>query len=357
MRRILLVSLFAFFFSILTFAADSAPLLLQSPTLSKTQIAFAFGGDIWIVSRAGGDAIRLVTGTGTLSRPIFSPDGSQIAYTGNYDGNDDVYVVPAAGGEPRRLTYHPASDVAVGWTNEGKSVLFRTIRSSYSRFEKLYTVPATGGFPTELPLPMGVEGAYSPDGTHLAYVPSWNRRLGAVDAYVAIKHYRGGHAAAVWIADLADSSVTRIPRTDSNDFAPMWIGDHIYFLSDRDGPVTLFSFDTKSQQVKALFKNEGFDLKTAALGPGAIVYEQFGSIHLYDLHSGKSHEVSIRVAADMPQVRPRFEKIEGRQLLHGSISPTGARAVFEAHGEIVTVPAPTTMAATPPGAATRSSAR
>lgn len=148
MRRLLLASLFALFASVLTIAVDSGPLLLQSPTLSKTQIAFAFGGDIWIVNRTGGDAQRLVTVSGILSHPIFSSDGNQIAYTGNYDGNDDVYVVAATGGEPRRLTYHPASDVAVGWTNDGKSILFRTTRSSYSRFEKLYTVPATGGFPT-----------------------------------------------------------------------------------------------------------------------------------------------------------------------------------------------------------------
>ena len=196
MRRLIVVVIFVFFASALAVSADSGPLPLQNPTLSKTQIAFNFGGDIWVVDRDGGDAQRLVTGTGTLSRPIFSPDGTEIAYTGNYDGNDDVYVVAASGGEPRRLTYHPSSDVAVGWTNDGKSILFRTTRSSYSRFEMLYTIPATGGYPTPLPLPMGVEGAYSPEGTHLAYVPGWNRRLGAVDAYVAIKHYRGGHTGA-----------------------------------------------------------------------------------------------------------------------------------------------------------------
>ncbi len=339
MRRLIVVVIFVFFASALAVSADSGPLLLQNPTLSKTQIAFNFGGDIWVVDRDGGDAQRLVTGTGTLSRPIFSPDGTEIAYTGNYDGNDDVYVVAASGGEPRRLTYHPSSDVAVGWTNDGKSILFRTTRSSYSRFEMLYTIPATGGYPTPLPLPMGVEGAYSPEGTHLAYVPGWNRRLGAVDAYVAIKHYRGGHTALIWIANLADSSITRIPREGSNDFDPMWIGDRIYFLSDREGPVTLFSFDTKTQQVKTLFKNDGFDLKSASAGPGGIVYEQFGSIHIYDLRTGKSREVSIRVAGDMPQIQPRFENINSRQLMNAHISPTGARAVFEAHGEIITVPA------------------
>jgi tricorn protease len=339
MRRILLASLLTLFASVLAISADSAPLLLQSPTLSKTQIAFAYGGEIWIVSREGGDAQRLVTGAGTLSRPIFSPDGTMVAYTGNYEGNDDVYVVPAVGGEPRRLTFHPGSDVALGWTPDGKSVLFRTTRASYSRFEKLYTVPVAGGFPEALPLPMGVEGSFSADGTHLAYVPSWNRRLGAADAYVAIKHYRGGRAAHIWIADLSDSSIVRIPREGSNDFDPMWIGDRIYFLSDREGPVTLFSYDLKTRQVKALFKNEGFDLESAAAGPGAIVYEQFGSIHLFDPRSGKSHEVHIRLAGDMPQVRPRFEKVSNPQILSARLSPTGARALFEAHGEILTVPA------------------
>ena len=339
MRRLLLASLSVIFASVLAFAADSGPLLLQSPTLSKAQIAFAFGGSIWIVSRGGGDAQRLVTGTGVLSHPIFSPDGTLVAYTGNYEGNDDVFVVAATGGEPRRITYHPGSDVAVGWSNDSRSILFRSTRSTYSRFERLYTVAATGGFPTPLPLPMGVEGSYSPDGTHLAYVPRWNRRLGAVDAFIAIKHYRGGNAAPIWIADLADSSVTRIPREGSNDFDPMWIGERIYFLSDREGPVTLFSFDTKTQQVKALLKNDGFDIKSASAGPGGIVYEQFGSIHIYDPHSGKSHEVTINVAGDMPQVRPHFEKVNGRQLENAHISPTGARAVFEAHGEILTVPA------------------
>jgi tricorn protease len=339
MLRMLLASLFTFLAPALALAANPVPLLLQNPTLSKTQIAFAYGGDIWIVSREGGDARRLVTGAGTLSRPIFSPDGTMVAFTGDYDGNEDVYVVPATGGEPRRLTFDPGTDVAVGWSLDGKNVLFRTPRSSYSRFEKLYTVPVTGGFPAALPLPMGVEGSYSADGTHLAYVPRWNRRLGAAEDYIAIKHYRGGLAAPIWIANLADSSIIRIPREGSNDFNPMWVGDRIYFLSDREGPVTLFSYDAKSQQVKELLENRGFDLKSASAGPGGIIYEQFGSIHIYDLHSGKSHEVPIRVAGDMPQVRPRFEKVTNQQILSARVSPTGARALFEAHGEILTVPA------------------
>jgi tricorn protease len=290
------------------------------------------------VDRSGGDARRLVTGTGLESGPLFSPDGTMVAYTGDYDDNQDVYVVAAAGGEPRRLTYHPGTDVAVGWTPDGKQVLIRSTRSSYSRFEKLFTVPVEGGFPTELPLPMGVQGSFSADGSKIAYVPSWNRRLGAGPNYVAIKRYRGGHTSPIWIANLSDSGIVKVPRDNSNDFNPMWIGDKIYFLSDRNGPVTLFAYDTKTKAVKELLNNDSFDFRSAAAGPGAIVYEQFGSLHLYDLGSGKTKPIEVRVAGDMPQVRPHFEKVE-KQILNANISPTGQRAVFEAHGEILTVPA------------------
>ena len=185
---------------------------------------------------------------------------------------------------------------------------------------------------------MGVDASYSPDGSHLAYVPRWNRRLGAVDSYIAIKHYRGGLTAPIWIANLADSSIERIPRENSNDFNPMWVGEKIYFLSDRSGPVSMFAYDTRNKTVTEVVKNDsGFDLKSASAGPGAIVYAQLGSLHLLDLHSGKVKTVPVSVAADMPQVRPQFEKVE-KQIQNADISPTGARAVFDAHGEILTVP-------------------
>jgi tricorn protease len=320
-------------------AQGEKPLLLQTPTLSKTQVAFAYGGDIWIAGREGGAARRLVTGMGALSHPIFSPDGTMLVYTGNYDDNTDIYVVPASGGEPRRLTYHPGPDVALGWTSDGKQILFKSARNSYSRFERLFTMPVDGGFPKELPLPMGVGGSYSADGSRIAYVPRWNRRLGAVDSYIAIQHYRGGLTSPIWIANLADSSIERIPHENSNDFNPMWIGNKIYFLSDRTGPVTLFVYDVKTKEVSEVLKNAGLDLKSASAGPEAIVYEQFGSLHLFDLKSGKSKPLAVTVAADMPQVRPHFEKIANRQIANAFLSPTGARAAFEAYGEILTVPA------------------
>ncbi|WP_414664545.1 S41 family peptidase [Horticoccus sp. 23ND18S-11] len=322
------------------FAAAESPLLLQSPTLSQTQIAFAYGGNLWVVAREGGDARRLVAADpGTASGPLFSPDGTQVAFTGEFEGNQDVYVVPAGGGELKRLTSHPATDVAVGWSPDGKRILFRSARETYSRFERLFAVGLEGGLPAELPLPMGVQGAYSADQSQLAYVPRWNRRAGAGDAYQAIKNYRGGKTSPIWIARLSDSSVTPLPRENSNDFCPMWIGDTIYFLSDRNGATTLFAYDVTARTVTQRVKNDGFDLKSAAAGPGAIVYEQFGSLHLFDLRSGQSRAVPVTISADLPQVRPRFEKIAPRQLQNAALSPSGARAVFEAHGEVLTVPA------------------
>ena len=327
-----LTPLFTLLFAGLALAQNTARhLLLQTPTLSATRIAFAYGGDIWIVSREGGTAQRLVTGTDLLSSPIFSPDGSMVAYSGNYSGNTDVYVVPSAGGEPRRLTYHPGPDVAVGWTPDGKSILFRSRRFSHSDPDHLFTVPVAGGFPKELSLPMAEDGSFSPDGTHLAYEPvfQWEPDW---------KHYHGGQTLKVWIADLADSSVVPVPRENSNDKNPMWVGDKIYFLSDRNGPVTLFTYDMATKQVSQIISNkDGFDISSAAAGPGAIVYAQFGVLHLYDLKSGKDRVVHVRVAGDMPQLQPHFVKVV-KQIENSGISPSGKRAVFEAHGDILTVP-------------------
>jgi tricorn protease len=337
MRRVILALV-----STLTAAATSGgeenkPLLFQKPAVSRTHVAFGFAGDLWIVPREGGEAKRLTNGVGLETDPIFSPDGTQIAFTGEYEGNLDVYVVPAAGGTPRRLTYHPGIDMAVAWTADGKQILFRSDRASYSRFNRLFTIPAEGGFPTELPLPMGEEGSFSPDGARLAYVPFWNRRS-APGAYISWKHYRGGKASPIWIANLADSHIERIPRKDSNDFNPMWVGDKVYFLSDREGPVSLFSYDPASKEVNRVLPANGQDILSASGGNGAIVYEQFGALHELDLASGKTRKIDIRLAGDFPAVRPRYEKV-AKRIRAANISPTGVRAVFEARGEILTVPA------------------
>ena len=276
--------------------------LFQKPALSATDIVFVFAGDLWTVPRAGGEAKRLTSSPGSETNPVFSPDGSTIAFTGEYDGNVDVFVMPAAGGVPRRLTWHPAADVALGWTPDGRRVLFTSGRESYSRFSELFTAGLDGGLEEKLPLPMGNEAAYSPDGSRLAYVP-----IGR--AFSAWKRYRGGRTTPLWIANLSDSAIEKIPRPNSNDFNPMWAGDKVYFLSDREGAVALFAWDTKAKKVTRAFASGEFELKSAAAGPGAIVYEQFGGLGLYDLKTGQASPVPITVSGDMPEVRERYVSV------------------------------------------------
>ncbi len=316
-------------------AHAAGPLLMQTPTLSKTHIAFSYAGDLWLVAREGGEARLLTSGEGTKTDPVFSPDGSMIAFSGDYDGNVDVYVMPSTGGVPRRLTHHPAVDEVVGWSPDGKSVLFRSTRNSYSRFNRLFTVSLEGGLPHELPLPTAEFGAFSTDGKHIAYVPvDNNRRLSAI----GWKRYRGGKASRVWIANLSDLNLDQVPRETSNDGNPMWVGGRVYFLSDRNGPFTLFSYDPKDKKVEQALASNGADIKSASAGPGAIVYEQFGSLNLFDPATGKSKAVSVTVPADLPNVRPHFKKVDN-EIASATLSPSGARAVFEAHGEVLTAPA------------------
>jgi tricorn protease len=311
--------------------AQSVPYVIESATVSRTQIVFSYGDDLWSVGRDGGDARRLTSAPGRVFNPHFSPDGTQLAFTGEYDGNIDAYVMPADGGVPRRLTFHPAPDVVVGWAPDGRHVLFVSSRNSYSRFTRLYSVSVQGGLPEELPLPYAEEGSYSPDGSRIAYVPYSNRGP-------AWKHYRGGTAAPIWIAQLSDSSIVKIPRDGSNDFMPMWLGDRIYFLSDRNGSMNLFSYETRSHAVVQLLPAGGQDILSASAGPDAIVFTRLGSLWLYDLKSGRAHQVPLRIEDDFPRLRPHYKNVAD-EIENLNISPTGKRAVLEAHGEILTVPA------------------
>ncbi|HLJ47722.1 MAG TPA: PDZ domain-containing protein [Bryobacteraceae bacterium] len=313
--------------------------LLQKPAMNKTTIIFTYAGDLWKVSREGGIATRLTGGTGVETEATFSPDGGTLAFSGEYDGNTDVFTLPVDGGVPKRITYHPDADRVVGWAPDGKRIVFRSNRDSFSRYTQLYTVSTEGGLPQVLPLPMACTGAYSPDGKQMVYAPLDGGQFApGFNNFVSWKRYRGGEASYLWLVNFADLSTQKIPRVDSNDINPMWIGDKIYFLSDRNGPMTLYRYDPKSKAVAELIKNTGKDISYASAGPGGIVYEQFGRISIFDLASGKSNPVKIDIEADLSEVRPHFQNV-GREIREAKISPSGVRAVFEAHGEILTAPA------------------
>jgi tricorn protease len=313
----------------LAIAADDTPLLAASPTLNRTHVVFAHAGYLWSVPRTGGDARQLTTG-GQEGAPHFSPDGRWIAFTAQYDGNTDVFVMPAEGGEPKRLTWHPSPDVAAGWTPDGKRVLFYSPRDAYADFSRLYTVPLEGGPADVLPMWRGQDASYSPDGARLAYVPNmvWQSSW---------KRYRGGQTTPIYIVRLNDLALEKLPRENSNDSHPVWFGDKVYFLSDRSGPVTLFTYDPTAKTVKRVVENTGLDFKSLSAGPDALVYEQFGGIYILNPGGGAPAKVDIRIAGDLPATRPRYVKASDK-IQAAAISPAGVRAVFEARGEILTVP-------------------
>ena len=334
MNKFLFTFLILIVVSTAAFAQADKVTLYRQPTMNRTDIVFVYAGDLWKVPRAGGSAIRLTSNVGTESSPIFSPDGGWIAFTGEYDGNIDVYVMPAEGGEPRRVTYHPGADQAIGWTPDGSQVVFLSARGTGFPVPKMYTMPvAGGGLPTELPFPMaGGPASFSPDGSKIAYMP-------LAPAFLQWKKYRGGRTTKIWIGNMSDSAVEEIPRQNSNDIIPMWIGNKIYFLSDRNGRnFTLYSYDTGTKKVAEAVTNTGLDLKSASAGPDGIVYEQFGTINIFDPSSGRSSRINITLNGDLSQVRPRYVRA-APSISNVALSPAGARAVFEARGEIISVPA------------------
>src|SRR3954469_11044760 len=239
-------------------------LMLRDPSLSATEICFEYGDDIWLVPRAGGTARRL-TSSGAASGCRFSPDGKWVAYTGHGSGNADAYVIAAEGGIPKRLTWHPADDVVRGWTPDGK-VLFMSTRDAVALTQaygapRLFVQAIDAVAPTAIDLPSAWSGALSSDGKRLAYLPY----PPANDIW---KRYRGGRATPIWIATLSNAAVEKVPRTNSNDRSPMWVGDTVYFISDRDGPATLYAYDARAKRVMQRVENRGLDLKSASAGPG-----------------------------------------------------------------------------------------
>src|SRR5690349_2727651 len=314
--------------------------LLRHPTVSRDSVAFEYAGDLWVVARSGGQARRLTSTQGVELDPYFSPDGSQIAFTATIAGNTDVYVVPTVGGDPKRLTYHPGIDRVRGWSPDGKRVIFASNRTGVPQqsYMQLWTVSVDGGLPEMLPLPRAYSGSYSPDGARLAYeeistvfVPDWIETS-------MWRHYRGGRTHPISIVNLADNSVQKLPWTNSNDSFPMWVGNTIYFLSERNHTVNLFAYRTDTKQLTQVSHHDDFDVMTASAGPDAVVYEQAGYIYLVDTKSGKPQKLDIEVTGDLPWARPQFKKVAS-MIRNATLSPSGTRAAFEARGEIFTVPA------------------
>ena len=313
--------------------------LLRHPDVSRDAVVFAYGGDLWITARAGGAARRLTATPDVESDPHFSADGQQIAFTRTSGGNTDVYVMASNGGEPRRLTFHPQIDRAKGWTRDGKRVVFASDRAAapQSSYLRLWSVPVEGGFEQALPMPRAFAGSYSPDAKRFAYdelplafVPDW------VETSLW-RNYRGGRVQPVRIIDLASNAVEKLPWKDSNDHDPMWVGNTVYFLSDRGGAANLFAYSLDTRQVKQVTRHDDFDVVNAAAGEDAVVYEQAGYVHLFDVKTGQSRRLAIDVVGDFPWARAGYKRVAG-MIRNASLSPTGVRAAFEARGEIFTVP-------------------
>lgn len=309
--------------------------LLAQPAVSRDHVAFVYDNDLWIANLDGSGVRRLTSDEGVESSPAFSPDGRLIAFSAQYEGNTDVYVVSVEGGVPRRLTWHPGPDVVQCFTPDGKAVLFTSPRAVFTtRYTQLFTVAADGSAPEEaLKIPNADKAVYSPDGTRIVYNP-------LSQAFTQWKNYRGGRVSTLHIIRLSDYAVEKIPQppTRCNDTDPMWIGDTIYFRSDRNGEFNIFSYDPKTKAVRQLTNLSDFPVMAASAGGGRIIYEQAGYLHILDPRSGRSNRLTIGVAADLVETRPRYVK-GFRYIRNAALSPTGARAALEFRGEIVTVPA------------------
>ncbi|MFC2164840.1 PDZ domain-containing protein [Acidobacteriota bacterium] len=337
------ISLIFVFFLIAPLSAQGTR-LLQQPSVSKSHIVFVHAGDVWIVSRNGGVARQLTSFPDVETYPFLSPDGKLVAFSAKTGGNTDVFVVPVEGGEAQRLTWHPGTqqfaflphpeDAVRGWTVDGKRVLFASQRNAapigVGGSPKIWSIGLEGGLPNPLPMPHVNFGMFSPDGRRFAY-----QMIALND--VEWRNYRGGQVRPIWVIDMNDFSLEKLPWENSNDVHPVWLDQKIYFLSDRDFAMNIYAYDTKTKELDQITHYTDFDVKYLGAGGGVVIYEQAGYLHIYDPSAGTTKQVEIEVRSDLPGVRQQWIDVSP-QIANASLSPTGKRALFESRGEVFTVP-------------------
>jgi tricorn protease len=336
-----------YFVALLTFllvpaAASGQTRLLRFPDLYGDKVVFTYGGDLWTAPTGGGTATRLTTHAGIEVFAKFSPDGKWIAFTGQYDGDEQVYVMPAAGGEPRQLTFYPAKgplaprwgydNQVYGWSKDGKNILFRSQRDSWTLpVSKLYTVSAEGGPAEALPMPESGAGDYSPDGAKLVYSPRTRD-------FRSEKRYSGGQANVLYTFDLKSYETKRISEGPRASRDPMWIGNTIYYNSDRDGHFNLYAYDVASGKTTQATNSRLWDVRwPSSDNESRIVYESNGELQIFDVKSKKTSQLSINVPDD--GLNRRASRISAANFIEDiGLSPKGERVLFCARGDIFTAP-------------------
>ncbi len=332
----------AFIFMLFALPVFAQTKLLRFPDIYGDRVVFTYASDLWISPATGGTATRLTAHPGMEVFAKFSPDGRWIAFTGQYDGDEQVYVVPAGGGEPKQLTFYPAKgplaprwgydNQVMGWTNDGQSIVFRSQRDSYTLpVSRLYTVSMTGGAPTALPMPEAGSGDFSPDGTKMVYSPRTRD-------FRSEKRYGGGQANTLYIYDLQTNDTKKISEGGRPWRDAMWLGDKIYFNSDKDGKFNLYSYDTGSGKTTAATNFKDWEVRWASSDDKSrIVYERSGELEILDTKSNKPTKLNIVVPDDGVYKRPRT--INAAQYLENvALSPKGERVLFGARGDIFSAP-------------------
>jgi len=331
--------------AVLSLQAAEEARVLRFPTIYKDLVIFSYAGDLYSVQVSGGVARRLTSHPGYEAFARFSPDGRYVAFTGEYDGNREVYLMPAEGGVPVRLTYTPVlsrddisdrmgpNNIVMGWTPDGQKIIFRSRMAEWNDFNgQLYLVPKEGGTPEELPLPRGGFCSYSPDGQKLAF----NRIFREFRTW---KRYRGGMVDDIWVYDFGSKKTENLTNDPASDIIPMWSGNKIYFLSDRDENkrFNIYAYDLGSKKVRQVTDFKDYDVKFPSLGPDSIVFENGGYLYKLDLATEKVSRIPVYIADDQVLARRELVKVSDK-INTFDIAPDGARALFGARGDIFTVP-------------------